>query len=92
MEIILELATVGRFTVLLPKRRRQKMLMMKVNGMSCGHCVRVITKVLIELDSMAKVQIDLAVQTVRFDGEADQEEVVLAIQDAGYDVVETMLV
>ena len=65
------------------------MLKMKVNGMSCGHCVRAITKVLIELDNTAKIQIDLAAQTVRFDGEADQEEVVLAIQDAGYDVVET---
>lgn len=65
------------------------MIMMKVNGMSCGHCVRAITKVLIELDNTAKVQIDIASQTVRFDGDADQEEVVLAIQDAGYDVVET---
>ena len=68
------------------------MLMMKVQGMSCGHCVRAITKVLVELDNTAKVQIDIAAQTVRFDGEADQEEVVLAIQDAGYDVVETTVV
>ena len=64
------------------------MLVIKVNGISCGHCVSNITKALAELDSMAKVQIALAVQTVRFDGEADREEVVLAIQDAGYDVVE----
>jgi copper chaperone CopZ len=44
---------------------------------------------LAELDKTAKIQIDKASQTVRFDGDADQEEVVLAIQEAGYDVVET---
>ncbi|MDO8418296.1 MAG: cation transporter [Agitococcus sp.] len=65
------------------------MFVIKVNGMSCGHCVSAITKALAELDKTAKVQIDKASQTVRFDGDADQEEVVLAIQEAGYDVVET---
>ena len=65
------------------------MLKMKVNGMSCGHCDSAITKALAELDKTAKIQIDKASQTVRFDGDADQEEVVLAIQEAGYDVVET---
>ena len=65
------------------------MFVIKVNGMSCGHCVSAITKALAELDKTAKIQIDKASQTVRFDGDADQEEVVLAIQEAGYDVVET---
>ena len=65
------------------------MFVIKVNGMSCGHCVSAITKALAELDKTAIVQIDKASQTVRFDGDADQEEVVLAIQEAGYDVVET---
>ncbi|MDO9179278.1 MAG: cation transporter [Agitococcus sp.] len=66
------------------------MFVIKVNGMSCGHCVSNITKALAELDKTAKIQIDKALQIVRFDGDADQEEVVLAIQEAGYDVVETM--
>jgi copper chaperone len=65
------------------------MFVIKVNGISCGHCVSAITKALAELDKTAKIQIDKASQTVRFDGDADQEEVVLAIQEAGYDVVET---
>lgn len=65
------------------------MIVIKVNGMSCGHCVSAITKALAELDKMAKIQIDKASQTVRFDGDADQEEVVLAIQEAGYEVIET---
>ena len=66
------------------------MLVIKVNGISCGHCVSNITKALAELEKKEKTQIDKALQIVRFDGEADQEEVVLAIQEAGYDVVETM--
>lgn len=65
------------------------MLVIKVKGISCGHCVSAITKALAELDKTAKIQIDKASQTVRFNGDADQEEVVLAIQEAGYDVVET---
>jgi len=65
------------------------MFVIKVNGISCGHCVSAITKALAELDKTAKIQIDKASQTVRFDGDAGQEEVVLAIQEAGYDVVET---
>ncbi len=65
------------------------MFVIKVNGISCGHCVSAITKALTELDKTAKIQIDKASQIVRFDGEADQDDVVLAIQEAGYDVVET---
>jgi|JI10StandDraft_1071094.scaffolds.fasta_scaffold217607_2 copper chaperone len=65
------------------------MLIVKVQGMSCGHCVRAITKILTELDNTAKIQIDLVAQTVHFDGEADQKEIVSAIQDAGYGVLET---
>jgi len=65
------------------------MFVIKVKGISCGHCVSAITKALAELDKTAKIQIDKASQTVRFDGDADQEEVVLAIQEAGYEVVET---
>ena len=50
------------------------MFVIKVNGMSCGHCVSAITKALAELDKTAKIQIDKASQTVRFDGDADQDE------------------
>ena len=59
------------------------MFVIKVNGISCGHCVSAITKALTELDKTAKIQIDKASQIVRFDGEADQDDVVLAIQEAG---------
>ena len=61
------------------------MFVIQVKGISCGHCVNAITQALTELDS--KVQIDKATQTVRFDGNATQTNVVLAIQESGYEVV-----
>ena len=60
------------------------MFVIQVKGISCGHCVNAITQALTELDSKAKVQ---ATQTVRFDGNATQTNVVLAIQESGYEVV-----
>lgn len=67
------------------------MFVIQVKGISCGHCVNAITQALTELDSKAKVQIDKATQTVRFDGNAIQADVVLAIKDAGYEVVNVIL-
>lgn len=63
------------------------MFVIQVKGISCGHCVNAITQALIELDNNAKVQIDKASQTVRFDGDATQADVILAIQESGYEVV-----
>ena len=63
------------------------MFVIQVKGISCGHCVNAITQALTELDSKAKVQIDKTSQTVRFNGNASQADVVLAIKDAGYEVV-----
>lgn len=68
------------------------MLVVKVDGISCGHCVSTITQALADLDKAAKIQIDKSTQTVRFEGRADKEEVTAAIQEAGYDVIETTTV
>jgi len=62
---------------------------LKVNGMSCQHCVMSITKALSQLDGINNVQVDLAKGEVRFD---NSEMVPLnwidkAITDAGYEVV-----
>ncbi|MBK9185176.1 MAG: heavy-metal-associated domain-containing protein [Moraxellaceae bacterium] len=63
------------------------MFVIQVKGISCGHCVNAITQALTELDSKAKVQIDKTSQTVRFNGNASQADVVLAIKESGYEVV-----
>jgi copper chaperone len=58
----------------------------KVEGMSCGGCVRSVTKSVLAVDSDAKVEVDLAGKSVRIDSQATLEAVRAAISDAGYPV------
>ena len=62
---------------------------LKVNGMSCQHCVMSITKALSQLDGIKNVQVDLATREVRFDNtkEVVPNWIEKAITDAGYEVV-----
>ncbi|EMT51453.1 MULTISPECIES: copper ion binding protein [Brevibacillus] len=61
---------------------------LKVEGMSCNHCVNSIEKALKELGAAGKV--DLAAKTVEvsFDeGKLTVDAIKEAIEDQGYDVV-----
>ncbi|WP_137820364.1 heavy-metal-associated domain-containing protein [Pseudomonas sp. 2FG] len=58
----------------------------KVQGMSCGHCVRAITQALQARDPLAEVQVDLAVGEVRVASQLPVTEVLQAIQAEGYTV------
>ncbi len=62
------------------------MLELTVEGMSCGHCVGRVTKTVQEIDSGAKVEIDLATGKVRIDSRADAAKIAAAIDAAGYPV------
>ncbi|MBQ5947029.1 heavy metal translocating P-type ATPase [Massilia sp. ST3] len=57
-----------------------------VEGMSCGHCVGRVTKSVQEVDSEAKVAIDLPSKKVRIDSRAELERIAAAIDAAGYPV------
>lgn len=59
---------------------------LQVEGMSCGGCVRSVTKSVQTVDSNAKVEVDLASKTVRVDSQASLDTVRSAIADAGYPV------
>jgi len=65
------------------------MYTLKVDEMSCNHCVGTVTKTLQALDPAAKVAIDLAAKSVQVDTSATLEQVVAAIDDAGYPVLES---
>ena len=58
----------------------------QVEGMSCGGCVRSVTKSVQTVDSNARVDVDLAAKKVRVDTEASLEAVKSAISEAGYPV------
>lgn len=57
----------------------------KVVGMSCGHCVRVVTEAVHEVDQEARVQVDLPTGTVTVQSGADAAKPGAAIADAGYE-------
>ncbi|MBM7062857.1 heavy-metal-associated domain-containing protein [Pseudomonas sp. UL073] len=56
----------------------------KVQGMSCGHCVRAITRALQARDAQAVVEVDLGAGEVRVAGALSEEEVLAAIRAEGY--------
>jgi copper chaperone len=61
------------------------MIVFEVKDMTCGHCASTITKAVKACDREAKVVIDLGQHLVTVEpGEADVQELVEAIQEAGY--------
>ena len=60
------------------------MQILKVSGMSCGHCVRAITQAVRALDDAAEVQIDLAAGEVRVASRLTAEQLLQVVRDEGY--------
>lgn len=59
---------------------------LKVEGMSCGHCVRAIEGAF--QAKAVKAKVDLDAKTVTIDGEVSVETAKQIIEDDGYQVVE----
>lgn len=57
-----------------------------VQGMSCNHCVKAVTKALQQLDPQAQVQVDLAGKKVEVESTQAREALAKAIADEGYAV------
>ena len=57
-----------------------------VEGMTCGHCEKAVTKALLCLDAQAKVVIDRTHNSVQVDSEKPRETLAQAIADEGYRV------
>ncbi|HEY1058209.1 MAG TPA: heavy-metal-associated domain-containing protein [Limnobacter sp.] len=64
------------------------MLVLTVDGMTCGHCASHVTKAIVDLNPKAKVQVELASKTVTVDGEVDVEDVRAALAEDGYTVTD----
>lgn len=61
------------------------MQILKVSGMSCGHCVGAITRAVQAGDPAAEVQVDLAAGEVRVASRQSLEALLQAIRDQGYE-------
>jgi copper chaperone len=57
-----------------------------VEGMTCGHCEKAVTKALLAVDAQAKVVIDRPQSTVQVDSDKTREALAQAIADEGYRV------
>ena len=63
---------------------------LKVQGMSCGHCVKVVEGALGELPSLSEVKVDLEGASVSFaynPGETPLEAIKAAITEEGFTVL-----
>ncbi|HTJ95709.1 MAG TPA: cation transporter [Pararobbsia sp.] len=63
------------------------MVELKVEGMSCQHCVASVTKAVQALDHTASVKVELAQGRVSVDTAAPRDALAAAIEDAGYTVL-----
>ncbi|HKV10063.1 MAG TPA: heavy-metal-associated domain-containing protein [Thermoanaerobaculia bacterium] len=60
-------------------------LTLKIDGMSCGHCVARVEKTLAKLDGVAVRKVDIGSAEVMYDpGRTPFERIRQALDDAGY--------
>jgi copper chaperone len=64
------------------------MIEFKVQGMTCGGCVRGVTNALKRVDADAVVDVDLAGKTVSVNSTADAQQLKQAIEKAGFAVTQ----
>ncbi|MBZ4682830.1 MAG: copper chaperone [Fusobacteriaceae bacterium] len=58
----------------------------KIEGMSCGHCVMHVKEALSELDGVNNFDVEIGKAVI--DGDVSDDAIKAAIDEAGYDVVE----
>ena len=59
---------------------------LQVQGMTCGHCERSVTRAVQQVDPAAQVRIDRAQNQVVVQSEAPREQLARAIAEEGYAV------
>jgi copper chaperone len=63
---------------------------MKIDGMSCGHCVSSVDKALKKIDGVKVENVGIGTATVSYDPSAVSEQrIAEAVADEGYSVVAT---
>jgi copper chaperone len=60
------------------------MIELRVEGMTCGHCVSTVTRAVKAVDPEANVEVDLGSGRVRVEGRSSVEALGKAIAEAGY--------
>jgi len=60
------------------------MIELRVEGMTCGHCVSTVTRAVKAVDPEANVQVDLGAGRVRVDGRSSADALSRSLAEAGY--------
>ncbi|MEY4993498.1 MAG: hypothetical protein RIS82_620 [Actinomycetota bacterium] len=62
---------------------------LKLEGMTCGHCVASVTKELQKIDGVSDVSVDLASQSAELNATdaVTQDQLSAAIDEAGYKLI-----
>ena len=82
------------------KKQRQKRKginikkMMKIEGMTCEHCVRRVKNALEEIIGLSNVEVDLDAKVATFDATDDvkDSDIKYAVEEVGYEVVNVEIV
>lgn len=63
--------------------------MIKIEGMSCMHCVKHVEEALMDLKEVTRVKVDLNEKNalVELDGSVEDYKLKEAVEEAGYDVI-----
>jgi copper ion binding protein len=63
--------------------------MIRIEGMSCMHCVKHVEEALMDLKEVTKVKVDLNEKNalVELDGSVEDSKLKEAVEEAGYDVI-----
>ncbi|MBV4533034.1 cation transporter [Pseudomonas sp. SWRI107] len=64
------------------------MQVFNVQGMTCGHCVKAVTRAVQEKDAAAQVEVDLAARQVRVQSVLEAPQLLAAIREEGYEAQE----
>ena len=64
------------------------MMKFHIDGMTCGHCVSRIIKAIVDLQSDAKVEADLALHSIIVSSSLSSAEIIAALNAAGYPATE----
>ena len=62
-------------------------IVLKIEGMTCGHCKSSVEKALLKVPGVTQVEVDLAHKQAVVIGTADQSSLAKAVDDAGYRVM-----
>ncbi len=57
---------------------------LKIEGMSCGHCVATVTDVLSEVDGVNEVNVSLAENSAVVKGEVQKDELIKALSETPF--------